>query len=465
MKFYATLILSLIFSLILYSQDTNLTEDMTNYINASNETVQIDRISISLEDALMMAFDYDKTLKQAEYDVRIAQVQKDASFSDLFLPSLSISGGLNLAESQEYSVNDVNTGVYSSPDTWSASATLSKTLFTGFRNWNTDRARDINLQMKKDVYYDERLNVDLNTKLNFYNTFVAQENYRVYLQQQLNYSNRMRETYLKYRNGQVSEYEYLNAKVQYESSKPQVITLSNQYQSLKLTFIRQIGLTNVADDVDLVGSILDATNIALPDIPYNDLLTIIMNNNIELKNMSSNLEMLEYNRRVARSYLWPTLSANANVGITTVDRIKMENGTFKKNREGEFNWGVGFSLNYALDSLLPFSSTAKGAEEIELSIRQMEVSYEQLRDTIEINSRDLISTARSQAANLESQAENARTAAYALQMAQRQYRGGTISTLEVNDAEVTYLNAQLAYLQAIYEYFSSTLQILKLLGA
>ncbi|MEI0604148.1 TolC family protein [Brachyspira alvinipulli] len=457
MKFYATLVLSLlVLSFVLYSQDA-VQED---------EIATNNRITITLEDALNMAFDNDKTLKQAEYDVRIAQVQKDASFSDLFMPSLSISGGLNLAESKEYSMNDLNTGIYSSPDTWSASATLSKTLFTGFRNWNTDRARDVNLKMQKDIYYDEMKNVDLNTKLNFYNTFVAQENYRVYLQQQLNYSNRMREAYIKYRNGQVSEYEYLNAKVQYETTKPQVITLSNQYQSLKLTFIRQIGITNVSDDVDLVGSILDATNITLPDIPYDDLLTIIMNNNIELKNMSSNLEMLEYNRKVARSYLWPTLSANANVGVTSVDKIKMNsNREFYKDRTGEFSWGVGFSLNYALDSLLPFSSTAKGAEEIELSIRQMEVSYEQLRDTIEVSSRDLIATAKSQAVNLQSQAENAKTAAYALQMAQRQYRGGTLSTLEVNDAEVTYLNAQLAYLQAIYEYFSSTLQVLKLLGA
>ncbi|MDO6994398.1 TolC family protein [Brachyspira innocens] len=457
MRFYSTLFLSLIFSFALYSQEAD-----TNTINTAAET---NKITITLEDALTIAFDNDKTLKQAEYNVRIAQVQKDASFSDLFMPSLSISGGLNLSESKEYTMNNMPTGVYSSPDTWSASASLSKTLFTGFRNWNTDKARNVNLQMQKDIYYDEKKNVDLNTKLNFYNTFVAQENYRVYLQQQMNYSNRMRETYIKYRNGQVSEYEYLNAKVQYETTKPQVVTLSNQYQSLKLTFIRQIGLTNAADEVDLVGSILDATNITLPDMEYDDLLTIIMNNNIELKNMSSNLEMLEYNRKVARSYLWPTLSASANVGVTTVDKVKMENGTFTKNRGGEFNWGVGFSLNYALDSLLPFSSTAKGAEEIELSIKQMEVSYDQLRDTIEVSSRDLISTARSQALNLQSQAENARTAAYALQMAQRQYRGGTISMLEVNDAEVVYLNAQLAYLQAIYEYFSSTLQVLKLLGA
>ncbi|PCG20320.1 TolC family protein [Brachyspira sp. G79] len=452
MRFYATLFLSLIFSLALYCQEAD-----TNTIDTTN------KISITLEDALTIAFDNDKTLKQAEYDVRIAQVQKDASFSDLFMPSLSVSGSLNISEPQE--IANIYTGIKTSPDTWSASATLSKTLFTGFRNWNTDRARDINLQMQKDIYYDEKKNVDLNTKLNFYNTFVAQENYRVYLQQQMNYSNRMRETYIKYRNGQVSEYEYLNAKVQYETTKPQVVTLSNQYQSLKLTFIRQIGLTNAADDVDLVGSILDATNITLPDMAYDDLLTIIMNNNIELKNMSSNLEMLEYNRRVARSYLWPTLSASANVSIMTEDQVKNENNNFIKRRGSRFDWGVGLSLSYALDSLLPFSSTAKGAEEIELSIKQMEVSYEQLRDTIEVSSRDLISTARSQALNLQSQAENARTAAYALQMAQRQYRGGTISMLEVNDAEVVYLNAQLAYLQAIYEYFSSTLQVLKLLGA
>ena len=76
----------------------------------------------------------------------------------------------------------------------------------------------------------------------------------------------MSETYIKYRNGQVSEYEYLNAKVQYETTKPQVINLSNQYQSLKLTLIRQIGLTNTVDQIDLNGSILDATNIALPNM-------------------------------------------------------------------------------------------------------------------------------------------------------------------------------------------------------
>ena len=238
-RFYSTLFLSLIFSFALYSQEAD-----TNTLDTAAET---NKIAITLEDALTIAFDNDKTLKQAEYDVRIAQVQKDASFSDLFMPSLSISGGLNLSESKEYTMNNMSTGVYSSPDTWSASASLSKTLFTGFRNWNTDRARDVNLQMQKDIYYDEKKNVDLNTKLNFYNTFVAQENYRVYLQQQMNYSNRMRETYIKYRNGQVSEYEYLNAKVQYASRQVSEVLI----EPLTLGLVSPTGTLSVGSQVNV----------------------------------------------------------------------------------------------------------------------------------------------------------------------------------------------------------------------
>ena len=435
-----------------------MTENINETNQNSNENTNNIKVRLNLEDALKIASDNDKTLKMAEYDVKIAQAQKDGSFSDLFLPSLTVSGSLNFGETDSWNDNR-NLTLTNWGDTLSATATLSKTLFTGFRNWNTDKANEVNLKMKKEAYYDNVKNVDLNTKLAFYNTFIAQENYRVYLQSQLNYSNRMNYNYIQYRNGQVSEYEYLNSRVQYENTKPQIITLSNQYQSLKLTFIRQIGLTNIADEVELVGNILDATNITVPDMAYEDLLTIIMNNNIELSNMENNLQMLEYNKKVAKSYLWPTLTGSASVGVSAGNKLRNNRG-----KNGQFNWGVGFTLSYNLDSLLPFSSTAKSAEQIDLSIKQMEVNYNQLRDTIEVSSRDLISTARSQSENLQSQAENARTAAYALQMAERQYRGGSISMLEVNDAEINYLNAQLSYLQAIYEYLSSSLQVLKLLG-
>ena len=136
-RFY--LFLFLLFSFIIYAQDNNY----TNETSANTNNI---KVRINLEDALKIASENDKTLKQSEYDVRIAQAQKDASFSDLFLPSLSVGGSVNLGEQQELGSSELS----SSSTTWSANATLSKTLFTGFKNWNTDKANDINLKMKKN---------------------------------------------------------------------------------------------------------------------------------------------------------------------------------------------------------------------------------------------------------------------------------------------------------------------------
>ena len=67
MRFY--LFLFLLFSFIIYAQDNNYTNE--TFANTNNIKVRI-----NLEDALKIASENDKTLKQSEYDVRIAQALK-----------------------------------------------------------------------------------------------------------------------------------------------------------------------------------------------------------------------------------------------------------------------------------------------------------------------------------------------------------------------------------------------------
>ena len=122
---------------IQYTTTNDIVNNSTNDTNTfiTNDLVIVDNtLYINLEDALRLALENDKQLKQAEYDVRIAQAQKDGTFSDIFLPQLSISGGVNLKEPTEYQ----GTGIDSSIDNYSATATLSKQLFSGFRNLNLD---------------------------------------------------------------------------------------------------------------------------------------------------------------------------------------------------------------------------------------------------------------------------------------------------------------------------------------
>jgi len=443
----------LFISVFVYGQDTNSIENIDSVTNV--------KIEITIEKSLSLALDNNRILKQVFYDLEIAQVQKDRTFADLVIPSLTVGGSVAVIKSRE-----LTGGLESSPDQYLFDAQLSKVIFTGLRNWNANERQKVNLQMLEDQYDESLKDLVLNTQISFYNTFVIRENYLVYLSSQKALSNRMQFTYIQYRNGLVSEYEYLNSKVQFENTKPNLSTLSNNYQSQKLSFLRSIGIKNNADDVLIVGDLFNATNIVVPNIPYDDMLDTIMQNNIDLKNMERSIEILEYNKKIAQSYFWPNISASlgGSYGLNDVITGTFTSPDYSLSREWEPDFNVGITLSYSLDSLFPFSSAAKQAEEVKLNVAKLEVSYDELRDTIEIFSRDLIATSRSKSLMLLSQSENVDTAEYAYTMAVRQYRGGTISLLEVNDAEIAYLNAQLSFIQSIFEYYSSTLQIMKLLN-
>lgn len=445
---------------VVYSQESSQQDKPDN----ETQTQVNEKIYISVDKAVTLAIENNKEIKQTYYDFEIAKIQKDQTFADLFLPSLSISGGMTLTKE-----NELTGGLKSSMDRWSAQADLSKVVFTGFRYINADKRQAINLKIVEDKYNEALKDLAINTKLSFYNTFLLQEGYRVYLRSQSSLSNRMYFLYQQYRNGMASEYQYLNAKVQYENTKPNIIKLSNDYESLKLSFLLSMGITNNINDVEFTGNLMDATKIVIPNIPYEEMLAKIMENNIELKIMEMNIDMLEYNRKIANSFYWPTISAFGGVNISLNDKINTSgvfpNVGYSKSRSWEPGWNAGVKLSYSLDSLLPFSAVSKKAQEVDVNLQKLKIGYEHLRDQVEVYSRGLIATSQSQYLMLVSQEENAKTAAYAYAMAERQYQGGTISTLEVSDAEVTYLDAELAYLKSIHNYYLSTLQIMKLLGS
>ncbi len=441
----------LLISVLIYGQDAGSIENTNPVVN--------EKIQITIEESLNLALENNRILKQSFYDLEIAKVQKDKTFADLVVPSLTVGGSVAFIKSRE-----LTGGLKSSSDQYLFDAKLSKVIFTGLRNWNANERQKVNLQMLEEQYDEALKDLSLNTQISFYNTFVIRENYLVYLSSQKALSNRMSFTYIQYRNGLVSEYEYLNAKVQFENTKPNLSTLSNNYQSQKLSFLRSIGVTNNVDEVEIVGDLFNATNIVVPDIEYDEMLGIIMQNNIELKNMESSIEILEYNKKIAQSYFWPNISASLGGSYGFNDKVIQNGVNFALEREWEPDFNVGVSLSYSLDSLFPFSAPAKQAEEVKINIQKLEVTYDELRDTIEVFSRDLIATSRSKSLMLLSQSENVTTAEHAYNMAVRQYQGGTISLLEVNDAEIVYLNAQLSFIQSIFEYYSSTLQIMKLLN-
>ncbi len=421
---------------------------------------------LTLDEAIDYARQNNITYIESKYDYEIAKAVKWQTTSDFWLPTITASGSLNFVDYDTANTGLANYGLEGEGhhDIWGASLSVSKVVFNGLRLWYNNKISDVGLKSSEATLVDSEKNLVLNTRLDFYNLFILQENYRVFEVSDRMLATSLAQTRTKYNNGMVSRYDYLAAQVQYENNRPTLISLSNAYYTAKLQFMKDLGIEENAEDVEFVGSVAEALDLEIPELDEHSLISIILSNNYDIKSMEYTLETLDYAHKASKYYWFPTVSLSG--GLTTdLNNVLSGSATtgYSLSREWQMGWRVGITLSYQLDSLIPISRPAQQAKEAQLNKEKMEVTYRNLRNTIEVQCRSLINTLRSQEASLSSQKSNSETALYAYQMAANQYRGGTLSSVQLNDAQLAYQQAQLNYLQAVYDYYSSALQLLKLL--
>jgi len=118
----------------------------------------------------------------------------------------------------------------------------------------------------------------------------------------------------------------------------------------------------------------------------------------------------------------------------------------------------------AIDDWLPSSKTSKMIEESEENIKKAEYLRSQMVDSITLQVDRLLMQLEEAKQNIASQSEAVRLAKLGYDLANKRYRYGTSSSLEVSDALLSLNQAELNYLQAVFSYYSSTLQLKKMIG-
>lgn len=427
------------------------------------------KVYLTLNDAIKYAKENDTTYIESKYDYEIARAVKWQTTSELWIPNVSLSGNLNFVDQDTADTGLSAYGLEGHQDIWGASLNVSKVLFSGLALWYSNKISDVSVRSSEAALTESEKNVELNTKIDFYNLFILQENYKVFETSDRMLATSLSQTRVKYNNGMVSRYEYLSAQVQYENNRPSLLALSNSYYTAKLMFMKNIGLEQDSiDEVELVGSIEEALDLELPELNEEELIKTILANNYDIRSMEYAIQKLNYAHKASKSFWFPTVSVSGSL-TTDLNNVVSSSTTdtgvtsYSLDREWQMGWRVGLSLSYRLDSLIPISSSAQKAKEAKLNKEKAENTYRNLKNTVEVQCRSLINTIRSQQASFESQKKNAETALYAYQMAASQYRGGTLSSVQLNDAQLSYQQAQVNYLQAVYDYYSSALQLLKLL--
>ena len=149
--------------------------------------------TITLSNALELALQNNLDLKQSEKDVRIAEAQYGESFADFWLPGINLSGSYSyldpltvsngtITTPSSYSVaggkiipSGFNTITNVFPNNYSAGLTVSKALFTGFRNWNSLEIKRMNLELARKKYADQKENILYTTETSFFNLSILRE--------------------------------------------------------------------------------------------------------------------------------------------------------------------------------------------------------------------------------------------------------------------------------------------------
>lgn len=411
-----------------------------------------DTLFISLDTAIEIALEESNTIKIADLTIKKTGYAKKGTYSALY-PNVNLSGTYQRTlkkqimamdfqgQSMEIEVgkwNNVNAGVTASMPLINAEL------------WQSLKLSALDVEIAVEQARSSKIAMVSQVKKAYYAVLLAQQVYDVYKTVYDNAAKNLERTEQNYNAGKSSEYEYLRAQVNVKNTEP------NMYSALAAIDLAIWQLKAVMG-VDLDARIGVVGNI---DQYKNDMLAFITKSeNISLDNNSALVQMQMQEQQIDRTvkmtkyHYIPTLAASFSYNYMAM------------GDDFKFKWYpysvVGLSLNIPIFD--GFSTSSK--------IRQYKASKNIIQLNREDTERNLKITLKNYENQINTCMKNYAAAESTLEMAQRSYDIaermydlGKATLLELNDAQLALVQAQLTMSQAVYSFMVTKSSIEELEG-
>ncbi|MDP2173768.1 MAG: TolC family protein [Candidatus Cloacimonadaceae bacterium] len=419
---------------------------------------------------LLMAREEVLKAEQTYYDVRgylLPQVMLQGGYTlkktwlpdGLMPPRVDFSSELDApTENEEYLAGAldavVNSMIPSSPRNEGSLAMqvqLQQVLFLGGKLINGIRAVDRYRSIQRLMEQLVEQNVVLGTTELFYQCLLAQKLQQVQSDGLATANRHLQRVEAFYREGQVSEFDLLRARLEVAKLKPQVFQAENTYKLALTAFRRQIGAAdeNIIPDAEFV----------LPPamiITLEDAIREGIDNRIELELADINTQIMQIRWNAEKGNYLPNVALQADYSIyTAADEFGIE----RKDFGSRYTIGIGIQIplftgfsntskrKYAKHGYLKARLQQQDSEE--LIAMQIKQNYQSWQHALE---------------NYEVQSENIRLAERSLQLAQVRFDNQMGIQLEVFDAQIMLSALKLQYYQSIFEVISAERNLQKSIG-
>ena len=417
-------------------------------------------LKLDLETALRIAHDNNPTIKIADIEIQRVDYAKKEAIGAL-LPSLNAVG--------QYTDN-VMKQVMFMPESFSALMGGQKYMEVGYKNsyngvlstqipivnftlWQNikNKQNDIDIIIEKSRA--SKIEMTKQVKDAYYGVLLSKSSLKVLEKSHKNALETLKNIENSYKQGVVSEYDFIRAQVNVNNLNPILINAKNGVD-LAIMQLRMI-LSLPAEQNIETQETLESFNKNISLFSQIDKETALTQNS-DLKILDYNITGLENQLKLINTQHLPMLSASGNY----IYQTQSEDFNFK-----EYNWVSSASIGLQLTVPL-FSGMQKvnQAKQVKMAIKGLQLQREYAKDGINLQIQAAINQMKAAKEQLNVNKDAIKQAERGYEIAKVRYQVGSGTILELNDSELSLTQSSLNYQQSLYNFLSAQANVEKIMG-
>jgi len=408
---------------------------------------------LTKQDAVNIALENNYGILIAKNNIKIAENNSSLNNSG-FLPKVTANAGANynLNDSENTLQNGTiseNNGAESK--SYNASIGVSYTLFDGL-------GRSYNYKKLKEVYNLSELEAQTvieNSLLQiftiYYNVAQLTEDIKN-IRESLNVSKqRLLRANYGFEYGQNTKLQVLNAEVDVNNDSIKYINtqrlLANSKRDLNLVLGRNVN-SDFLVETDITFNLI---------FELNTLLEKAKKYNIEIQKINKNLELSQFDIKINKSNLLPSLNLNSSYGFN-----KSDNDTsFNFAEQYSKGLNAGLSLNW---NLFDGGATKTRIQNAKIYEDNLTVQKEKTLNELERNVANALEVYNNSLFILNTEEKNVETNKNNFSRTEEKFKLGQVTSIEFRQAQLNLLNAKSSYNAAKYDAKNAELILLQLSG-
>lgn len=329
------------------------------------------------------------------------------------------------------------------------SAQLSQIIFNSavFRGIG---ASEIYLQTSRESLKSNVANTVFDVRKAFYGVILTKSSLQILRDSYDNAQKNLENVRALHNQGLVAEFDLLQAEVQVENIKPQIVQLENALDNAKN------GL-KIAMGIDQTQAVEVDGKLQYEDEPIpatDEAIAKARENNFDLKTLQMKEKVDEAFIDLDRAEYWPQASLFANYSYAGAGDQFDEFQTYSSAIVG-----VQFSMN-----LFQGNQTKKKVEQGQIVKRQTGEQIVQLGQALDLQIQMQILEIQRVKSQIEAMDRNIKLAERAYSLAESRYKEGIGTQLEIKNADIELQTAKNNRLTAVYDYIIAKFKLENLLG-